>query len=245
MQRTLLKDEWRRQLAELETVTRLDVDLVAVETAVNHTFMLGRQLLQSFKSRHVQETDLAVFATDACFGLASPQLADAGSVHFGSQCGAYWQELTKDFDLSADMRAKAETALREYADELEHLRQEQASIAADLAQHLRTNAAHFYLGVDTASVHSYATKLAQLQLNYEAHWKAWERAMTDTAACLTPMQRAQLLLRKRSFLENASTLNDMWQAVNRQPPPSTMRDWEPTLCSLVPLPFHVCQSFLH
>lgn len=241
-----LKDEWRRHVQDLETLlSRPEIDLPQIENRVNLTLILGRQLFTAFKIKHAQEMDFVVYATYACFGHQQQQQDQShqGETHHA----VYWNELTRDLDLSAELCAQGEAAMREYAEELSRLKQEQSVVSSDLAQCIRGSVGQLFHGIDAASVHSYSAKLAQLQRNYEAHWKAWEKAMHAVNECFSPLQRAKLIVRRKHFLENCATFNQIWRVVNRQPPASaaSQLEWEPTLASLVPLPFHLCHSFPH
>jgi hypothetical protein len=244
-----LRTEWRRHVDDIEALlARSDANASQLETAVNLTLMLSRQLVQMAKTSHVREMDFAVFATYACFGVESAQQQQQQQQQPTAHLyQSYFQELTRDLEIGTEPLLKVDKTLRDYAEELERLRGEQALVTAELSAHLRSTATQLYAGVDSAGVHAYATKFAHLQHNYEAHWAAWDRAVTAVNECLTPLLRAQLLVRKKAFLDNAALLNEMWQAVNRQPPlrPEAYRDWEPVLAAVVPLPFHLCHSYLH
>mmetsp|Transcript_45899 Transcript_45899/g.115576 ORF Transcript_45899/g.115576 Transcript_45899/m.115576 type:complete len:535 (+) Transcript_45899:293-1897(+) len=150
-----------------------------------------------------------------------------------------WHELTKGMSIPLEKKLTVFRTICGLQQDILALKKEHREINKQLIYLLRRGMpldAHFQ---DANRLMMVTAKLSELRNNYDRHWAAWEKGLENINSSFTPHQRAQILLRRKSYLERVGVLNSLWATMNGFPMKVASSHYP-----FSPLPIHLTWSFL-
>jgi len=251
-----LQDEWKKDVASLQELLRNKaqeaINEEAVSRVLNSLQDKGKHLLAVAKLRDLASLDWTIFANHALFGVDSEannglaandiavDIADKNSIGF-------WLTLAHDVGIPTVKQDELAVEIYALRKALFQLKTEHQRLITSLIALLRTGATNVEQEwrVDVGHIVAVTTKMAELQRTHESYWNCWEKSVGRLLSLLTPIQRAQLLIRKQALLDNAAVLNSIWLNLHKLPVAAGNQpnSWHPLLFPPLPLPIQL-QHFI-